>query len=32
VLPPKYSQPSTSDLKVKIAEGPNVLKTFTLKS
>jgi hypothetical protein len=31
VLPPKYSQPTTSDLKVKIAEGPNVLQTFTLK-
>lgn len=31
VLPPKYSQPTTSDLKVRIAEGPNVLEPFTLK-
>jgi hypothetical protein len=31
VLPAKYSQPTTSDLKVRIAEGPNVLEPFTLK-
>jgi len=31
VLPPKYSKPETSDLKVRIAEGPNVIDPFTLK-
>lgn len=31
VLPPKYSQPTTSDLKIRVAEGPNVLEPFTLR-
>lgn len=31
VLPPKYSQRNTSDLKVHIAEGTNVLDPITLK-